>query len=98
LEWKNITDCSPTYRCYWPHWKSHAAKNHILEHHRESTDQGQTLSAVSYRRFLQRLGVIKAPTTPIHLESDCIVDHYIRRVEEHLRKVFASHLRNEDAR
>jgi hypothetical protein len=35
---------------------------------------------------------------PLHLQSDSMVEHYIKMVEEHLRKFAASHQRDWDKR
>jgi hypothetical protein len=37
-------------------------------------------------------------TTPLHPQSDGMVERYIKTVEEHLWKVVASHQRDWDAR
>jgi hypothetical protein len=40
--------------------------------------------------ILQRLGVSKTRTTPLHLQSDGMVERYIKTAEEQLLKVVAS--------
>jgi hypothetical protein len=47
---------------------------------------------------LQRLEVSKTRTTFLHLESDGMFERYLKTIEEHLRKVVASHQRDWDAR
>jgi hypothetical protein len=42
--------------------------------------------------------VSKTRTTPLHPQSDGLVERYIKTVEEHMRKVVASHQRNWDER
>jgi hypothetical protein len=37
-EWKDIADCSPTYKSYWAQWKYLALRNGILKRHWESSD------------------------------------------------------------
>jgi hypothetical protein len=49
------------------------------------------------QEVLRRLGVSKTCTTPLHPQSDGMVEIYIKTVEEHL-KVIASHHRDWDAR
>jgi hypothetical protein len=55
-----------------------------------------TSSLICYRRFLQRLGVSKTRTTPLHLQSDGMVERYVKTIEEQLRKVVASNHRDWD--
>jgi hypothetical protein len=43
------------------------------------------------QEVLQRLGVSKTRTTPLHAQSDCTVEGSLNTIEEHLRKVVASH-------
>jgi hypothetical protein len=40
----------------------------------------------------------KTRTMPLHPQSDGMVEHYIKTIEEHLRKVVASHQRDWDER
>jgi hypothetical protein len=40
----------------------------------------------------------KTRTTPLHMQSDDMVERYIKTVKEYLRKVVASHQRNWDTR
>jgi hypothetical protein len=47
---------------------------------------------------LQRLGIYKKPTKPLHPQSDGTLERYIKLVEEHLQKVVASHQRDWDTR
>jgi hypothetical protein len=49
------------------------------------------------QEVLQRLRVSKPRTTPLHSQSDGMVDSYIRTVEEHLWKVFTWHQRDLEA-
>jgi hypothetical protein len=37
-EWKDITDCSPTYKRYWAQWKSLSVRNGTLKCHCEYAD------------------------------------------------------------
>jgi hypothetical protein len=46
------------------------------------------------QEVVHRLGMRKTRTTPLHLQSDCVVERYMKTVEDHLRKVFASNQRN----
>jgi hypothetical protein len=40
----------------------------------------------------------KTRTTPLHPQSDGVVERYFKTVEEHIRKVVASHQRDRDER
>jgi hypothetical protein len=62
-----------------------------------NSDQGRNESRV-LQEALQRLGVSKTPTTPLHPQSDGMVEHYIKTIDEHLRKVVTSNQRDWDAR
>jgi hypothetical protein len=42
--------------------------------------------------------VNKKHNTPLHPQSDCMVERYLKTVEEHIWKVVASHQRDWDAR
>jgi hypothetical protein len=33
LEWKDIANCSPTYKSYWAQWKSLMVRDGVLECH-----------------------------------------------------------------
>jgi hypothetical protein len=55
------------------------------------SDQGRNFESRLLQEVLQHLGVSKTNTMPLHPQSDIMVEHYIKMVEEHLRKVVASH-------
>jgi hypothetical protein len=55
------------------------------------SDQGRNFESRLMQEVLQRLGVSKARTTPLHPQSDGMVERYIKAVEKHLRKVVTSH-------
>jgi hypothetical protein len=40
--------------------------------------------AITFEEVLQRLGVSKTHTIPLHMQSDGMVERYIKMVEEHL--------------
>jgi transposase InsO family protein len=61
------------------------------------SDQGRNFESRLLQEILQRLGVGKTPTTPLHPQSDGIVERYIKTVEEHLRKVVASNQKDWNA-
>jgi transposase len=48
------------------------------------------------QEVLQRLGVSKTRTTPLHPQSNSMVERYVKTIEEHLRKVVASNQRDWD--
>jgi transposase InsO family protein len=58
------------------------------------SDQGRNFESHLVQQVLQRLGVSKTRTTPLHPQSDVMVERYIKTIEEHLRKVVASHQRD----
>jgi transposase InsO family protein len=58
---------------------------------------GRNFGSRPMQEILQRLGMSKLRTTPLHLQSDGMVERYIKTVEEHLRKV-SSPQRDWDAR
>jgi transposase InsO family protein len=57
------------------------------------SDQGHNFESHLIQEVLQRLGVSKKRTTPLHPHSDGMVECYIKTVEEHLQKVVALHQR-----
>jgi transposase InsO family protein len=58
------------------------------------SDQVRNFESHLLQEILQRLGVSKTRTTPLHPQSDGMVERYIKTIEEHLRKVVASHQRD----
>jgi hypothetical protein len=62
------------------------------------SDQGRKFESRLIQVVLQRLGVSKTRTTPLHSQSAGIVERSIRTAEQHIRKVVASHQRDFDAR
>jgi transposase InsO family protein len=55
------------------------------------SDQGRNFESHLLQEVLQRLGVSKTRTTPLHPQSDYMVERYIKTIEEHPRNVVASH-------
>jgi transposase InsO family protein len=51
------------------------------------SDQSHNFESHLLKEVLQRLGVSKTRTTPLHLQSDGMVERYIKTIEEYLRKV-----------
>jgi hypothetical protein len=62
------------------------------------SDQGRNFESRLLREVLERLGVRKTRTTPLHPQSDGMVERYVKTVTEHLRKVVSSHQRDWDER
>jgi hypothetical protein len=62
------------------------------------SDQGRYFKSHLMQLVLQRLGVDKTRSTPLHPQSAGMVERYIKTVEEHLQKVVASHQKDWDAR
>jgi transposase InsO family protein len=61
------------------------------------SNQGRNFESRLLQEILQRLGVSKTQTTPLHPQSDGMVARYIKTVDEHLRKVVASNQTDWDA-
>jgi hypothetical protein len=57
------------------------------------SDQGCNFKSQLVQKVLQCLGVSKTCTTPLHPQSDGMVQRYIKTIEKHLRKVTTSHQR-----
>jgi hypothetical protein len=62
------------------------------------SDQGRNFESRLLQENLQRLGVNKTCTNPLHPQSDGMVERYIRTVQEHLRKAVASNQKAWDAK
>jgi hypothetical protein len=62
------------------------------------SDQGRNFECRLLQEILQHLKVSRMRTTPLDPQSDGMVEHYIKTVEEHLRKVVASHQRDWEER
>jgi transposase InsO family protein len=60
--------------------------------------QGRNFESHLLQELLKGLGVSKTLTTPLHPQSDGIVERYIKTLEEHLWKVVTSHQRDWDDR
>jgi hypothetical protein len=63
-EWKDIADCSPTYKNYWAKWKSLAVRNGILQRHWKFADGRSKIT----QRVLLQSSVNDVP-------SNYMVDH-----------------------
>jgi hypothetical protein len=59
-------------------------------------DQGRNFESHLLQEDLQHLGESKTRTTPLQPHSDGMLERYIKTIEEHQRKVFASHQRDWD--
>jgi hypothetical protein len=59
-------------------------------------DQGSNFESHLLQEVLQRLGVSKTRTMPLHPQSDGMVERYVKTIEEHLRKVVTSNQRDWD--
>ncbi|PNF37388.1 hypothetical protein B7P43_G16132 [Cryptotermes secundus] len=62
------------------------------------SDQGRNFKSHLLQEVLQHLGVSKTRTTPLHPQSDGMVERYVKTIEEHLWKVVASHQSDWDER
>jgi transposase InsO family protein len=57
------------------------------------SDQRCNFESRLVQTIVERLGVSKTGTIPLHPQSNGMVERYIKTVEESLRKVVASHQR-----
>ena len=62
------------------------------------SDQGRNFESRLMQEVLERLRVSKTRTTPLHPQSDGMVECYVKTIEEHLRKVVSTHQRDWDER
>jgi len=62
------------------------------------SDQGRKFESRLMQEVLERLGANKTRTTPLHPQSDGMVERYVKTIEEHLRKVVSTHQRDWDER
>jgi hypothetical protein len=60
--------------------------------------QGHNFRSHLIQEVLYLLRVSNTCTIVLHPQSDGMVEHYVKMVEEHLRKIIASHQRDWDAR
>jgi hypothetical protein len=60
------------------------------------SDPGRNFESHLLQEVLQRLGVGKTRTTPLHPQSDGMVERYVKTIEEHLRKVVTYNQRDWD--
>jgi hypothetical protein len=59
-------------------------------------DKGLILQSGLKQEVLQHLEVSRTCSTPLHLQSDSVMDCYVKTFEEYLRKVIPSHYRDWD--
>jgi hypothetical protein len=62
------------------------------------SDQGRNFESRLMQEVFERLGTSKTRTTPLHPQSDGMVERYVKTVKEHLRKVLSTHHRDWDER
>jgi transposase InsO family protein len=62
------------------------------------SDQGCNFESRLIEEVLQCLRVNMLCTTPLHPQSDGMVERYIRTIQEHIRKVIALHQKDWDSR
>jgi hypothetical protein len=55
------------------------------------SDQGRNIESRLMQEMLESLGTGKTRTTPLHPQSDDMVERFVKTVEEHLRKVGSTH-------
>jgi transposase InsO family protein len=54
------------------------------------SDQGNNFESRLMQEVLERLGISKIRTTPLHPQSDVMVERYVKTVEEHLRNMVST--------
>jgi len=57
------------------------------------SDQGRNIVSRLMQEVLERPCVNKTRTTPLHPQSDVVVKRYVKKIEEHLRKVVSFYQR-----
>ena len=62
------------------------------------SEQGRNFESRLLLEILERLGVRKTRTTPLHPQSDGMVERYVRTIEEQLRRVVFSNQRDWEER
>ena len=60
------------------------------------SDQGRNFESNLFQRVTEVLGIRKTRTTPLHPQSDGMVERFNRTMEEHLSKVVAEHQKDWD--
>ncbi|RYA68429.1 hypothetical protein DD592_26820, partial [Enterobacter cloacae complex sp. 2DZ2F20B] len=60
------------------------------------SDQGRNFESNVFQRVMQLLGIRKTRTTPLHPQSDGMVERFNRTMEQHLSKVVEEHQRDWD--
>jgi hypothetical protein len=61
-------------------------------------DQTRNFESRLMHEVLERFGVNKTRTTPLHPQSGSMAELYVKTIEEHLRKVVSDHQRDWDER
>jgi hypothetical protein len=87
---------------YIKRFQEHLRK--VVATHQRDWDEALPLFRLAYRASTHDttgltppgLGVSKTRTTPLHPQSDGMVERYIKTIEEHLRKVVATHQKDWD--
>ncbi|UYV64922.1 K02A2.6-like [Cordylochernes scorpioides] len=62
------------------------------------SDQGRNFEAGVFQELCRLLGIRKTRTTPLHPQSDGMVERFNKTMEEHLSKVVEQHQRDWDVR
>ena len=62
------------------------------------SDQGRNFESRLMHEVLKRLRISKTRTTPLHPQSDGMVERYVKTIGEHLWKVVSTHQRDWDER
>jgi len=62
------------------------------------SDHGRNFESRLMQDILEQLGVSKTRTTPLHPQSGGVVEHCVKTIKEHLRKVVSTQQRDWDER
>ena len=60
------------------------------------SDHGRKFESRLIQDVLERLGVNKNRTTPLHPQSDGMMERYVKTIEEHLKKFVSTHQQDWD--
>lgn len=60
------------------------------------SDQGRNFESALFAEICKFLGMNKTRTTPLHPQSDGMVERFNRTIEEHLKKVVDAHQKDWD--
>jgi transposase InsO family protein len=62
------------------------------------SDQGRKVESRLIQEILERIGVLRTRTKPLHPHLDGVMERYVKTIEKHLRMVSSIHQRDWDER